>query len=591
MTRYFQETHPPSVEHSVPREQPIRAPRRSPGRLLVGLGVCLVVLGAASPREVGAEQGAPALRLAQAPPRIIGCDITVDIPKTVDCLRDAVERQVRKAERDVRRAAESQIGKLESQLENAQKELAKAEREARLEIHKAEAAARSQIRAAEGQLAAAQRQVAELQQQMANNAFVAQLEWQRALLAELKKQEALFKCLADSGTVDIGKLLQEFSANPGNFAQARAQEVMRTATSTVPNAIRTELDNLSKGLAASTTDRAILIRRGTDMMIRVADPLPGARCLLQTIPPQMRAQIEAAIGTTLNEAERQARTLMNDRILPVVRAGIATQLRGGFDSVVRAVPSPIPVATQEIEKRVPFLQGLTLTEREMRAVARGVLLERQYAAVRSGSEALEALARAVAGADSTAAGLAQARQRVEAALRSTVDYDQLYAAIGVELLRAIGHKYVDSERLGHGGFLLNQGFSLLQLSGGTTQNITAALCGLIPEVGGVICAYVMQIVISVWNGAVVPQLQREVADLVHLALDTSMDQVRGELARGLKLANIRSRLGPADGVIAAIPSEALVAAWANGFIDNDIKALNRYTASVLALTGAAGQRR
>lgn len=249
-------------------------------------------------------------------------------------------------------------------------------------------------------------------------------------------------------------------------------------------------------------------------MMRVAEQLPGGRCLLQTIPPQLRAQIEATMGGTLSEAERQARTMMNERILPAVRAGLATQLRGGFESVVKVVPSPIPTVNQEIEKRVPFLQGLTLTEREMRAVARGVLLERQFeVAFRSGSEAIEALAKAVV-AGSTAAALDQARQRAEAALKATIDYDQLYAAIGVELLRAIGHKYNDSERLGHGGFLLNQGFSLLQLSGGTTQNVTGALCGLIPEVGGVICAYVLQIVVTVWNGALVPQLQREVSDLI-----------------------------------------------------------------------------
>jgi hypothetical protein len=246
---------------------------------------------------------------------------------------------------------------------------------------------------------------------------------------------------------------------------------------------------------------------------------------------------------------------------------------------------------QEIEKRVPFLQGLTLTEREMRAVARGVLLERQFdAAFRGGSEALEGLAKAVS-TGSTGAALDQARQRAESALKGTIDYDQLYAALGVELLRAIGHKYIDSERLGHGGFLLNQGFSLLQLSGGTTQNVTEALCGLIPEVGGIMCAYVLQIVVSVWNGAIVPQLQREVSELIHVAMDTSMDRVRNELARGLKLADVRSRLGPADAVIAAIPSETLVAAWANGFIDQDIKALDRFTGSVLALTSAAAPRR
>ena len=132
---------------------------------------------------------------------------------------------------------------------------------------------------------------------------------------------------------------------------------------------------------------------------------------------------------------------------------------------------------------------------------------------------------------------------------------------------------------------------MLQLSGGTTQNVTEALCGLIPEVGGAVCAYVLHIVVTVWNGAVVPQLQREASELVHVAMDTSMDRVRGELSRGLKLAEVRSRLGPADAVIAALPREALLAAWANGFIDHDIKSIDRFTGSVLSLTSAAAPRR
>jgi hypothetical protein len=35
----------------------------------------------------------------------------------------------------------------------------------------------------------------------------------------------------------------------------------------------------------------------------------------------------------------------------------------------------------------------------------------------------------------------------------------------------------------------------------------------------------------------------------------------------------------------------LLAAWANGFIDHDIKSIDRFTGSVLSLTSAAVQRR
>lgn len=575
-------------------------PRRPAGSRILAACVAtlLVLLGAQlSPLPAAADQGA--LRLSQAPPRILGCDITIDIPKTVDCLRSAVDREVRRAEREVRRVADQQIGNLQTQLEGAQRAAAAAERQVKIEVAKAEAQANAQVRAAQqqltaaqSQLAAAQQQAARLQQELANNAFMAQLEWQRALLTEIKKQQALFDCLARAGgNVDIGRTIQEFSTNPGNFAQARVNEVMRTVSTTLPAALNRELASLANGAMASSVDRTILIRRATDTMIRVADQLPGARCLLQQIPPQLRTQIEQAIGSTLTEAERQARTFVERSLLPAVQSGIAVPLRGGFEAVVRAIPSPVENVNSRLETTVPFLRGLTLSEREMRAVARGLLLERQYEAViGSGTEAVNELARLLANANTPREAIEAARVKAESALRGTPDYDQLYAALGVELLRAVGHKYVDSPNIGHGGFLLNQGFSMLQLSSGTSQNVVAALCGLIPEVGGAICAYVMQIVVTVWNFAIVPTLRMEASNLIHRAMDTSMDRVREELKRGLKLADIKSRIGPADALVSAIPSEGLINAWANGFIDRDIKALNGFGRSIASLATAAAAR-
>jgi len=560
--------------------------RQGVGRAFAMLsGALVVMLGA---QLAVAPADADALRLAQAPPRILGCDITIDIGRTVDCLRGAVDREVKRAERDVRRAADQQIGNLQTQLDSAQKAAATVERQARLEVAKAEAQARSQLAVTQAQLATAQREAQQLQQQLANNAFMAQLEWQRLLLTELKKQQQLFDCLAKSGNVDIGQMLQQFSTNPAAFAQGQVNEVMRTVSTAIPAAISAELASLGRGVAS--TDRTVLIRRGMDSLQRVGQQVPGVGCLLQTVPPQLRAQMESAIGSTLNEAERQARALIEGQILPAVRQGIASQLRGGFDQVIKAIPSPVATVNQELHRRVPFLEGLTLTEREMRAVARGVLLERQAFQIQSGSEALQAFTTTLA-SNGAPQAVADARARVETALRGTNDYDQLYAALGVELLRSIGHKYIDSPRPGHGGFLVNQGFSLLQLSGDTTQHLVVGLCGLIPEAGGIICGVVMQIVMSVWNGAVVPQLEREVSNVIHAALDGSMDKVRTELGRNLKLSDIKSRLGPADALIAAIPSEQLIYAWSNGFIERDIQAFDRFSGGVLSLTTAAARPR
>jgi hypothetical protein len=359
----------------------------------------------------------------------------------------------------------------------------------------------------------------------------------------------------------------------------------------VPQTMQNEINNLARGITTTAGDRTVLIRHGTDAMVRVADNVPGARCLMQSIPPQLRAASEAAAGNAVNLVEAQARGLVNNQILPAVRAGIALQLRDGFAQVVREIPTPIPTVNREIERRVPFLQGLTLTEREMRAIARGVLYERSYQLTfAGGADAIDALTTALANPEVTPASLEQIRARTEAALRGSTDYPQLYSALGVELMRAIGHKYIDSERVGHGGYLMNQGFGFLHLAGGTYENAVDAVCGLIPEAGAAICALFMQAVASAWNAGVLPQIQNEASNLVHAAFDGSIDKVRAELDRGGRLDEIRARLGPADAIIAAIPSEALLSAWANGFLDNDIRVVDRFARSVSGLGTAATRR-
>lgn len=513
-------------------------------------------------------------------PRVIGCEITIDIPRTVDCLRNAVDREVREAERAVRRTADSQLANLQDQLERSQRD---AELKMKIEVAKAEAAGRAGLAASQAALGRAQDQIEALQGQIPAGVYA-------ALLAEMKKQGALFNCLQASN-IDIAVMLQQFSANPVAFAQARSNEAITATFVAIPATMQSELNNIARGVATTAGDRVLLIRHGTDAMVRVADNVPGARCLMQTMPPQLRAASEAAAGNALNLMEGQARGLVNQHIIPAVRAGVAIQLRDGFAQVVREIPTPIPTVNREIEKRVPFLQGLTLTEREMRAIARGVLYERRYQATFvSGADAVDALTAALANPGATAASVEPLRVRAENALRGTADYPQLYAALGVELMRAIGHKYIDSERVGHGGFLMNQGFAFLHLGGATGENVVDAVCGLIPEAGAAICAVVMQGVISAWDGGALPQIQNEASNLVHASFDSSIDRVRAELDRGGRLDEIRSRLGPADAVIAAIPAEALLSAWANGFLDNDIRVVDRFARSVSGLSSAAARR-
>ena len=531
----------------------------------------LVLLAVAAISVLGL--GEPQLSVAQSPPRLFGCDIDVlNLNRTASCLQGVIDREVRDAQRTVQAVADAQASRLQHDIDELQKDVANADTKLKIEIAKGEA----RVEAVQKQLA---------------GPFYAQLEWQRTLLTEIKKQEALVSCLGQSASSNIQNVVNGYAANESVYIAAQIAASTNAVISAIPAVMKTELDRLAAGQPPSAAERTAQIHRGTELMLQFAQPIPGARCLMQTIPTQLRAQLEGSAAGVLTSIETQMRAVMNERIVPPIRFAIASQMRDGLLRVAQTIPTPVPTLNQALEDRVPFLQGLTLTEREMRAVARGVLLERQYTiAFRSGGEALLALTEAVSRADSTAQALAQAQQRVATALRPTNDWPQLYSAIGVELMRAVGHKYIDSDKPGHGGFLLNAGTSVLQLSEGSIEKIASALCGLIPEAGAAACAIYEEAISAAWNSIVVPQLQAELSRMIHVLWDQSIDKVRSELAAGRTLNDIRTRLGPADAMVAALPAEAVLHAWANGFIDADARTYDGYANAVVALTNAAIRR-
>jgi hypothetical protein len=466
----------------------------------------------------------PSPALAQPrPPSLLGCDITIDLNTTFECLQAAVNREVRKAEANAKAQAEQ-------------------------------------------------------------SPHVAHLDWQKEILRQVRSQSALFACLDQPPSFNFVGAVQQAAANPAAFAQAQLRTAIAQARPHWTALLKPELDALAAGRVPAIDSRTA-VPTATARLAQATQSMPGARCLFQHIPPALQAQAAAVVGEMSAALEQEMRAVLVTHVLPQVRTGIAAQMRSGYRELgaARAAVSAA-MAPVRLEERVPFLKGLTLTEAEIKTIARGVLMERKYQAVfRSGADALGQLAGVLANGASPAETLEVAKQKAMAALTPTDDWQRLYVAIGLEMVRAVGHKYIDSDQPGHGGALLNHAMSLVQFAEGTVEKAVVAVCGLVPEAGAAGCAVVEEAVNLLWNAAAVPGLEAVASDTIHDAWNTAVDRVRGELERGGALEEIKGRLGRLDAFIASLPHEAALAAWAGDMVKQDKERVDNHLASVRAL--------
>ena len=475
---------------------------------------------------------------AQTPPRLLGCEITIDLNATYQCLTNAVNREVKKAETNARAQFE--------QLPN-----------------------------------------------------VARLDWEREVLRQLRVQSAVFNCLEQAPAFDFVATVQRAAANPSAFAQAQLRTSMAQVRTQWSVLIKPELDAIAAGRVPSISPGAAFAT-GHARVTQVTRAIPGARCLFPSLPPAAQAQAAAIVADVASALEQEMRSILMTHVMPSVQAGLAAQLRSGFQQLGQPSSGPgrpsrasgigapaglstAPVSTR-LEERIPFLKGLTLSDEEIKAIARGVLLERKFEAVfRSGSDALTKLVASAKDASSPTAAFDSAKQLALTALTPTDDWERLYVAIGIEMLRAVGHKYIDSDQPAHGGALLNHAVSLVDFAEGTVHKIVSAICGLIPEVGAAGCAVIQEGVDVVWNGALMPGLEGVAARLVHAAWDGAINRVRNELRTTPSFDDVKTRLDNVDAFISSLPHEAALAAWAGDAVKKDKETIDNHLKAVREL--------
>jgi hypothetical protein len=357
--------------------------------------------------------------------------------------------------------------------------------------------------------------------------------------------------------------VEQIQKDPGGFSQWMIKDLMDQMQTTFPQAMAPALQMLRNGMNPPP-QAGQLIDMAIDSWERLATTHQGARCLVPLLR-QYRPALKNAANQLQGNFQTQTKLIFDTHIAPALHEAIGkglTRILSGQDS------------------------GVLLSEEELKAVANGVFAKYLIHQLQQGTTAIQSFTKALGNPASQASSLTQ----VQRVLNPQAQWPDLFRLeLGAEIIRAMGHKYLDSDRPGHGGFLVNEAIGLIQLSEGTVEKVSSAACGLIPEVGAAICAIVEEAVDAVWNQGLVPLIRWGATTALHAGYNQAMDQGKVALQQGKLPGELRAST-PAFQSIMNVLSKDLMTHLADTHLKDTRQALDGFQASVLQLANAVHSR-
>ena len=432
-----------------------------------------------------------------------------------------------------------------------------------------QAAARARAKAE-----ASRRAVAAKAQQGADAARVAALQAKQAaeqvtealsttLLTAINKLRAdlipLIQCLDAARGQSRANLLgyvDQFQSDPGGFSQWMIKHQMDQMRTNFSHTMGPALQMLRKGMN-QPPQAGLIIDMAFDSWERLASTHPGAKCLIPLVAKN-RPTLKNAANQLQGNLQTQMKSIFDTHIAPALHEAIGK----GLTKILTSQNS-----------------GVLLSEEELKAVANGVYAKYLIRQLQKGSAAIQSFTKALGNPGAQSAASTQIQQ----ALHPQAQWPELFRLeLGAEIVRAMGHKYLDSDRPGHGGFLVNQAVGLLQLSEGTVEKVASALCGLVPEVGAAVCAVVEEAMDAVWNHGLVPLIRWGAAAGLHAGYNQAMDQGKLALQQGKLPRDVRAQTPHLQGIL-NILSKDLLLHVADTNLKETRDALNIFNGSVTQL--------
>ncbi len=349
--------------------------------------------------------------------------------------------------------------------------------------------------------------------------------------------------------------------HPKEFITAMVRDVSSILNSGFPQIMESQIQWLRQGFGSNPAHGDI-VRQSIEGWKRFARLHPRASCLVPVVE-KVQPALESAALELKDNLERDFKQLYHQHVEPALH-----------DAIGKGLSTLVTGKSED---------GLLLTKQELADVASGVYAKYLIQQLQNGATAIDGFQ----GTLGRPAAQGDPLPQVQKTLSPEAQWPELFKLeLGVEIVRAMGHKFIDSNKPPHGGFLVNQAVGIFQLSEGTIEKIGEGICGLIPEAGAAICAVAEVALDALWNQGLVPTMRWGIKQGLHDLLDKEIDDARQALATNKTLENFRQSNSPLNG-IATLLSKDLINSVADQHLKDVRVALNTYNASVSGLAVSA----
>ena len=298
--------------------------------------------------------------------------------------------------------------------------------------------------------------------------------------------QELLVCIANSrGQGKLPDLIREATSNPAGLIRNASQELEAKLTRDIPN-------RLNAALSGDATD-AQIINQAIARFEKIAKSKPRVACLMTYMESNVgdwKVQVRKASNSMITSARAEAESLFNEKIVPVITGKIAKGLSDALDK-------NLGVDSESI------VTGIFVS----------VLAEEMKASNKIFNEMLK---QNVGSRDS---------EKITAAIERTTTWpDSIILRFGYEIARAKAHDYVDEDEAPGGKWVNEQIITVYIASMDGINEVVGALCGLIPEVGGIICAPFSYVSRFVYAKIVARFLRAKINEFMHEQVDVTFDK-------------------------------------------------------------------
>ena len=451
-----------------------------------------------------------------------------------------------------------------------------------------------------------------------NKQFVARLQSEIQTLQAVRKLrlEPLFGCLAKASgqaTGNVGQMVQRLVSNPAGFGNWIFQDLMRQWERNFSEVMNEQLQIIS-----NPSRSRIQGPQAVDMAFRSLETLaqkgPGGRCLMQFVRPHLKA-IRNMSGELQRTTMDQGKRIFDSKVAPILYGGLNKQI----GAMIRAAMSLTPkdIAQSRVRSRgidpMDGWQGEVIFPKD-EVVSRGfskndatsllkeivpgfkdiiaakdAVLAYQLLNPRelySAASKVELLTRSL----DNQAQRRQALNDVRRVLDPTAPWNEsLYIDIGMEILRAVGRNYINSELPGGGSYLIRSAVEVLDFGEQTVGTVVQSAAGLVPEVGGVVSGVAKITPDIIWKMTINNIIVGTVKGGVHYVFGKIIDEGKKALKAGQSYEVIKRHAGPLSALLRYMPSKQQIMLIATTHTEDTRKALERYNRSVLMLAESAAQ--